>query len=79
MPYYKFKRNEVYNNTLVTYPSVKFVVYNGSAYYNNTPTISGALANPIRLTDGGNVSLYEVNVDRIEADTGEIVTGKLQI
>ncbi len=73
MPYYKFKRNEVYNNTLVTYPSVKFVVYNGSAYYNNTPTISGALANPIRLTDGGNVSLYEVNVDRIEADTGKSI------
>tara|TARA_A100000172_G_scaffold24881_2_gene14534 strand:+ start:11018 stop:12229 length:1212 start_codon:yes stop_codon:yes gene_type:complete len=73
MPYYKFKRNEVYNNTLVTYPSVKFVVYSGSAYYNNTPTISGALANPIRLTDGGNVSLYEINVDRIEADTGKSI------
>jgi hypothetical protein len=47
MPYYKFKRNEVYNNTLKTYPSVKFVVYSGSAYYNNTPNISGAFADPI--------------------------------
>ena len=73
MPYYKFKRNEVYNNTLVTYPSVKFLVYSGSAYYNNTPTISGALANPIRLTDGGNVSLYEINVDRVQADTGKSI------
>jgi hypothetical protein len=70
MPYYKFKRNEVFKNTLKTFPSVKFVVYSGSAYYNNTPNISGAFANPIRLTDGGNVSLYELNIDRVSSSTG---------
>ena len=73
MPYYKFKRNEVYNNTLKTHPSVKFVVYNGSASYNNTPNISGAFADPIRLTDGGNVSLYELNVDRVSTSTGRSI------
>ena len=62
MPYYKFKRNEVFNNTLKTYPSVKFVVYSGSAFYNNAPNISGAFADPIRLTDAGNVSLYELTI-----------------
>lgn len=64
MPYYKFKRNDVYINTLKTYPTVKFLVYNGSAYYNNTPNLSGAWVDPIRFTDAGNVSLYELNVDR---------------
>jgi len=73
MPYYKFKRNEVFKNTLKTYPSVKFVVYSGSAYYNNTPNISGAFANPIRLTDAGNVSLYELNIDRVSSSTGRSI------
>ena len=73
MPYYKFKRNEVFNNTLKTYPSVKFVVYSGSAYYNNTPEISGAFADPIRLTDAGHVSLYELNIDRSSSTTGRTI------
>ena len=73
MPYYKFKRNEVFKNTLKTHPSVKFVVYSGSAYYNNTPDISGAFANPIRLTDGGHLSLYELNVDRVSSSTGRTI------
>jgi hypothetical protein len=64
MPYYKFKRNDVYVNTLKTYPTVKFLIYSGSAFYNNLPNISGAWSNPVRLTDAGNVSLYEMNIDR---------------
>tara|TARA_Y100000310_G_scaffold230794_1_gene233330 strand:+ start:52941 stop:54209 length:1269 start_codon:yes stop_codon:yes gene_type:complete len=64
MPYYKFQRNDVYVNTLKTYPAVKFLIYSGSAYYNNASNISGAFSDPIRLTDAGNVSLYELNIDR---------------
>ena len=70
MAYYSFKRNEVFNNTLKTHPSVKFVVYSGSAYYNNAPNISGSFTDPIRLTDAGNVSLYELNIDRASTSTG---------
>jgi hypothetical protein len=73
MPYYKFNKNDVYVNTLKTYPSIKFVIYSGSAYYNNTPNISGAFSDPIRLTDAGNISLYELNIDRISASTGRTV------
>tara|TARA_A100001515_G_scaffold9144_2_gene7624 strand:+ start:15189 stop:16400 length:1212 start_codon:yes stop_codon:yes gene_type:complete len=73
MPYYKFKRNEVFKNTLKTHPSVKFVVYSGSAFYNNTPNISGAFADPIRLTDAGHLSLYELNVDRVSSSTGRTI------
>ncbi len=70
MPYYKFKSSDVYHNTLKAYPSIKFVVYSGSAFYNNAPNISGAFADPIRLTNAGNISLYEMNVDRVSSSTG---------
>jgi len=73
MPYYKFKKNDVYHNVLKTFPSVKFLVYSGSAYYNNVPNIQGAFADPTRLTDAGNVSLYEMNVDRVSASTGRFI------
>jgi len=73
MAYYKFNRNDIFRNTLKTYPSVKFIVYSGSAYYNNTPNISGAFANPVRLTDGGNISLYELNIDRVESVTNRYI------
>jgi len=73
MSFYKFNRNDVFTNTLRLYPEVKFVIYHGSAYYNNTPNITGAFANPIRLTDAGNVSLYELNVDRTDSSTGRTI------
>ncbi len=41
MAYYRFNRNDVYNNTLKSYPSVRFVIYSGSAFYNNRPNIAG--------------------------------------
>ena len=69
MAYYKFNRNDVYHNTLKTYPSTKFVIYNGSAFYNNAPNVAGEFADPIRLTDAGHVSLYELNIDRVSAST----------
>ena len=73
MPFHKFNRNDLFNNTLVTYPSVKVVFYSGSSYYNNHTNVSGAFANPVRLTDAGKVSLYELNVDRVSASTGRYI------
>ena len=73
MSFYKFNRNDVFTNTLKLFPEVKFVVYSGSAYYNNTPAISGFFVDPIRLTTPGHVSLYELNVDRNEHDTGKTI------
>ena len=71
MELYKFTRNDIFVNTLRLNPEVKFTIYNGAAYYNNMPSISGAYANPIRLTTPANISLYELNIDR-----GEVVTGR---
>jgi len=73
MPYYKFKRNEVYHNTLKTYPSIKFVVYSGSAYYNDNPSFKGSFADPIIPQKPGQVSLYDMNVDRVNTSTGRFI------
>jgi len=73
MPYYKFKSNEVYHNTLKTYPSIKFVVYSGSAYYNDNPSFKGSFADPIIPQQPGQVSLYEMNVDRVSSSTGRFI------
>ena len=67
MSYYKFDRNDVFVNTLRLFPEVKFVVYSGSSYYNDTPDIPGAFTSSIRLTEPINISLYELNIDRNEA------------
>lgn len=64
MTYYKFKEGELLYNTIKTYPSVKFNIYNGNVYYNNNPQISGAFTGSINCTPPGFVSLYELNVDR---------------
>tara|TARA_R100000008_G_scaffold84354_1_gene71542 strand:- start:667 stop:1983 length:1317 start_codon:yes stop_codon:yes gene_type:complete len=64
MPVYKFNRNDVYVNTLRTYPEVKYFIYSGSSYYNNTPNIPGEFTGSIRATEPGSLSLYELNVDR---------------
>ena len=67
MPYYKFNKNDVYINTLKTYPEVKFSIYNGATYYNNSPITSGSLTSSVLLSAiSGGISLYEMNVDRLE-------------
>jgi len=72
MPFYKFKKNDVYINTLKTHPEIKYFIYNGTASYNNTPDISGSFTGSIRCTDPGRLSLFELNVDRVEGDNGYI-------
>ena len=73
MAYYRFTRNDLFVNTLTLYPDVSFVVYNGASYYNNTPQFTGEFTSSIRLTTPGNISLYELNVDRTASDTGRII------
>ena len=73
MPYYKFKSNDVYVNTLKTNPSLQFVVYSGSAFFNNNINLSGAFTDPVLHTDAGKISLYELNVDRRQRATGRTI------
>ena len=72
MPFYKFKDNDIYVNTVKTHPQLDFLIYKGTASYNNTPTFQGRFANPI-IAPAGDLSLYELNVDRVSASTGRII------
>ena len=71
MPFYKFNDNDLYVNTLTTHPQIKVTIYNATSSYNNTPYILGRITgSAIRLTSPGDISLYELNVDRQSASTG---------
>ena len=35
MAIYRFQEDDVFVNTVTTYPQIEFAIYNGSAYYNN--------------------------------------------
>lgn len=64
MSYKKFNESDVILNTLKTYPSCEFLVFNGNIYYNNKPAQSGAFASNILNVPNGHISLYEINIDK---------------
>lgn len=64
MPYYKFKKNEILHNTMETHPEVQFDINENKVYLNNKNAESGAFVSNVGCMDVGNLSLYEINVDR---------------
>ena len=74
MPYKKFEQNDRFNNVVRTYPKVKFDIYDSKLYYQNRSQISGAFTGSTPNVDTGFISLYELNVDRNETQTGLIYT-----
>ena len=69
MPLYEFKRNDIFVNTLKTYPQIEFFVYGGKAYLNKQTPISGAFTSSVPNVPVGFVNLYEYNVDRYGGQT----------
>ena len=78
MPLYKFGRNDLFYNRIKTHPKTNFLIYSGSVFYNSNPFETGSLLPPakggvafnhsgnITHTPVGDISLYELNVDRPE-------------
>jgi len=64
MPYYKFKKNEIFHNTIQAHPAVKFDINDHKVFYNNLNIQSGAFVNNVTQTPVGALSLYELNIDR---------------
>jgi len=60
----KFGPQDIILNTMRTYPPVKFFIYGGEIYYNNSPHLQGVLSGNLLSVTGGGISLYEFNVDR---------------
>ena len=71
--YYNFTRNDIFVNSLTLYPQVKFLIYTGSAFYNDNPNMSGSFTSSVNLCSASNISLFELNVDRNEVATGESI------
>jgi hypothetical protein len=67
MSFYKFNKNDIFTNTIETYPEYKYYVYSGSIYLDNTPHISGAHTDNYIGVPKGYISLYEYNIDREES------------
>ena len=59
MPYYKFGKNDLFDNTIELSPDCNFFVYGLKAYYKNVDQL---LSNP--NTPSGHINLYELNVNR---------------
>ena len=72
MPLYKFRQKDVFRNVIEAHPSVEFFIYKGKIYYNRESTVPGQFATATPNGALGGLSLYELNVDRTEADTGII-------
>ena len=72
MPFKKFGDNDIFHNTLKTFPKNQFDVYADSVYYQNESRISGAFTGSVPCIPTGFKSLYELNVDRNPNSTGLI-------
>ena len=59
MPYYEFEKKDLLVNTVELNPYCSFLIYGPNAYYNN---LEQSIVNS--NTPTGNISLYELNVNR---------------
>ena len=69
MSYYKFTEDDLFVNTIKTYPNVEFYIQSGSVYINNETNISGTHFDNIKGVPVGFISLYEYNINRPTAQT----------
>ena len=77
MPFYRFASTDKFINTVVTHPSIEFIIYSGSAYYNQQISLSGNFDDDtlVKHIPRGYLSLYEYNIDRPTGDFGSIPAG----
>ena len=61
---FKFANNDVFVNSVKSYPKCVFEIYQGAAYYNYNLRESGSFISNINCTPPGYISLYEQNIDR---------------
>ena len=73
MPLYEFKESDKFFNVIKTHPKTEFIVYDGQVFLNNRSEESGSLFKYVPNVAPGNVSLYELNVDRQQQDTGRLI------
>jgi len=72
MSLYKFKEEEIFNNSLRLYPKYEFTVYSGSVYINNEQPDSGSFTSASLGVPSGYISLYEKNIDKLSGSNNYI-------
>jgi hypothetical protein len=68
----KFEQKDIMYNVLETNPKQKIQVYDSKMYLNDQREISGSFTSEVPNVPTGFVSLFELNVDRSESQTGLI-------
>ena len=63
MPFYRFGKNDIFDNVIKTHPKCAFAVYAGRIFYNNAYIQSGSFIGSVTAPEG-TVSLFEQNIDR---------------
>ena len=69
MSLYKFGTNDIFYNRIKAYPEVSFVIYDNQIFYQNKGTVIGQNVANVPNAPVGNISLYELNVDRPDNQT----------
>ncbi len=64
MTFKRFEPKDVIYNTLVAKPEVNFIVHSGTVYYQKENIRSGSYGNYVKHIEPGDLSLYELNIDR---------------
>ena len=64
MTFKRFKAADIVHSTLVAKPEYNFIVHNGKTYINYHTEETGDFSNKINHVDQGEISLYEMNVNR---------------
>ena len=69
MPYYEFKPDDLFVNTIEAYPDVKFYIQSGSVYINDETYISGTYSDNITGVPRNYISVYEYNINRASGNS----------
>ena len=64
MTYYKFHEDDLFINTIETYPQYSFYVQGSSMWLDNVQNITGATGISQLNVPTGSISLYEYNIHR---------------
>jgi hypothetical protein len=70
MAYHKFGPNDIFNNVIKAHPKCEFFIHKRKIYYNGEKPQLGTINpnNNVKQIPSGYLSLYELNIDRLEED-----------
>ena len=70
MSYYKFEQNDIFTNRIKTHPRSYFLIHNNQMFYKDVMRKDTHVTSNESILDipQGHISLYELNVNRIDGD-----------